>query len=209
MNKITLLLLLVFVTSYWVTAQPKVRYTDDFYFERGVYPTMGDWKAHDPVKAQDIITDLDPASPGFFQELFQEPTFRYPKNNEIVRLRPDEIFGYAQNGQLFYRTNYRFETIGAIGVLREVDLVDAYSSFIKPGESYEAAREEGSGDLYIFDYETGDFFKCKAKKLEAIFQRDAELYQEYKSARGKKSDRIKRFIKEYNFRHPIYFPKKG
>lgn len=187
-------------------AQKKVRYTSDFYFSRGVYPSIEHWKNNAPVKTDDIITKLDKTSSKFFQLLFAQESFRYPEKTKIVYVKPEELFGYSDGRSVYYSTEYKFEIIGAISQLKEVGEVDSYSSFIKPGESYEANRSGGSGKLYILDYETGNFFKCKPKEVIELFKRDAELYQDYKNAKGSKKDRISRFIKEYNFRNPIYFP---
>lgn len=187
-------------------AQEKVRYTEDFRFARGIYTSLQDFKTNDPVKPSEIITDIDATSPKFFQHLLAQENFRFPRNNEIVYLKPKEIFGYADGQQVYYGLKYRFEVIGEICLLKEVDVVDSYSSFINPGDKYEAAREQGSGKLYILDFKTGDFFRCKAKKVEAILRRDAKLFQEYQQAKGKKKEKVLDFIKEYNFRHPVYFP---
>lgn len=206
-NKILFLLLgLLISTSSF--AQKKIRYTEDFYFERGIYSSIEQWKQNDPVKPKDIITDLDKTSPRFFQYLMAKESFRYPSNNEIIYQKPKDLFGYSDGEHLFHSNKYRFETIGSICILKEVDVVDSYSSFIKPSESYEAEREEGSGKLFILDYETGAFFKCQPAKVKALFKRDPKLYAEYQKAKGSRKDKIDRFIKEYNFRHPIYFPKK-
>jgi len=197
-------LLLISLSSY---AQEKgVRYTADFYFERGIYPTLDHWKTNSPIKPEDIITDLDTQSPKFFQYLLAKESFRYPAKTEVIYLKPEDIFGYSTGEHIYYSTKYRFETIGRISVLKEVDVVDSYSSFINPEASYEAEREEGSGKLYILDYETGKFFKCKPRKVKAIFKRDPVLYEEYKKAKGKRDEKIRSFIQEYNFKHPIYFP---
>lgn len=187
-------------------AQEKIRYTDDFRFARGIYTSLEDFQNNDPVKPSEIITDIDPGSPKFFQHLLALDQFRFPRNNEIVYLKPGEIFGYSDGRQVFYGTRYRMEVVGKICLLREVDVVDSYSSFINPGDKYQAAREQGSGKLYILDFETGGFFPCKASKLKPVFRRDAQLYQEYQNAKGRKKDKALDFIKEYNFRHPVYFP---
>ena len=190
-----------------LTAQEKVRYTEDFQLARGIYTSLQDFQSNDPVKPTDIITDIDASSPKFFQYLLAQEDFRFPRNNKIVYKKPKEIFGYSDGRQVYYGLKYRFEVIGEICLLKEVDVVDSYSSFINPGDKYEAAREQGSGKLYILDFETGDFFRCKPQKVEAILKRDEELYREYQQARGKKKDKALNFIKEYNFRHPVYFPK--
>ena len=190
-----------------LTAQDKVRYTDDFRFARGIYTSLQDLKANNPVKPADIITDIDASSSKFFQYLLAKEQFRFPRNNEIVYMKPKDIFGYSDGRQLFYGTKYRFEVIGEICLLKEVDVVDSYSSFINPGDKYEAAREEGSGKLYILDFDTGAFFRCKPRKVEEIFQRDKALYREYENAGGKRKEKVLDFIKEYNFRRPVYFPK--
>lgn len=187
-------------------AQDKQRYTADFAFERGIYPTFADWKAQTPVKPDDIIVDIDPDNEKFFQYLFAREQFRFPRNNEIVYLEPEDIFGYSPDATtLFYGLNFKFETIGAISLLKEVDQVDSYSSFINPGEDYRAARKEGTGKLYVLDFDTGDFFRCRPGKVEKILKRDEELFLKYKAARGKRKKKITAFIKEYNYRHPIYF----
>lgn len=188
------------------SAQKGERYTADFIFERGIYPTLADWKAQTPVKPEEIIVDIDPQNRKFFQYLFAKDQFRYPRNNEIIYLKPEDIFGYSPDGQsMYYITNYRFDIIGAICLLQEVDQVDRYSSFFNPGDEYKAARKEGTGKLYVLDFESGEFFRCRPGKVEKIFKRDAELYQNYKSAKGKRKEKIKAFIKEYNFHHPIHF----
>lgn len=187
-------------------AQDKVRYTGDFQFTRGIYTSLEDFRTNKPVTPAEIITDIDAGSPKFFQFLLAKEEFRFPRNHEIVYMKPKEIFGYADRGQVYYGLKYRFEVVGKICLLKEVDVVDSYSSFINPGDKYEAAREEGSGKLYILDFETGNFFRFKPKKVEAIFQRDKELYREYEKAKGKRKEKALDFIKEYNFRHPVYFP---
>jgi len=206
MKNISLLFSMLFCLG--LAGQDTVRYTADFQFERGIYPTLEDWKQQQPVKPADIIVELDPNSSKFFQYLLAKEEFRYPRQNEIVYQKPEDIFGYSPGGErLYYGTEYRFEIVGAICLLREVGQVDTYSSFIKPGEEYEAAREEGSGKLYVLEFETGDFFRYRARKVKRIFKQDEELYEKYKNASGDKDDRIRAFIKEYNFRHPIYFRK--
>ncbi|MEQ8703429.1 MAG: hypothetical protein RIC19_05900 [Phaeodactylibacter sp.] len=186
--------------------QNRQRYTADFTFERGIYPTLADWKAQTPVKPEEIIVDIDPQNRKFFQYLFARDQFRFPRNNEIVYLTPDAIFGYSPDGQdMYYRTNYQFEVIGSICLLQEVDQVDRYSSFINPGDEYKASRKEGTGKLYVLDFETGAFFRCRPGKVEKIFKQDPEFYQKYKAAKGKRKDKVKAFIKEYNFKHPVYF----
>ena len=189
-----------------LSAQEKTRYTAEFRFERGIYPSIDHWKNNQPVKPEEILTDLERNSSKFFQLLFAQESFRYPENNQIVYKKPDELFGYSNGVQVFYKTSYRFEVIGSVCLLKEVGLIDSYSSFIKPGEAYEAARKKGSGKLYILDFETGKFFKLKPKKAIAILKRDPEIYQQYKKSKGKKKERVLDAIKEYNFKYPAYFP---
>lgn len=200
------LLFSLLCAMYALHGQNGQRYTADFVFERGIYPTLADWKAQTPVKPKDIIVDIDPQNQKFFQYLFARDQFRFPKNNEIVYLTPEDIFGYSPDGQsMYYGTNYRFETIGSICLLQEVDQVDRYSSFINPGEDYQAARKEGSGKLYVLDFKTGAFFRFRPCKVKKIFKQDPQLYEQYKSAKGKRKEKAKAFIKEYNFKNPIYF----
>lgn len=200
-------LFLMFAASL-IQAQDSIRYTADFQFTPGVYVRFQNWKYNDPLLPSDIITDVDKSSPKFFQYLLREDQFRYPENNKIVYQKTEEIFGYSTGKEVYYKKQYLFEVIGAICLLKEVDVVDKYSSFINPGEQYEAARKEGSGKLYILDFKTGRFFQCKKSEVEAIFKRDSELFAQYKSAKGKSKVKIQNYIKEYNFRHPIYFAQK-
>lgn len=204
----TALLSSLFFLILALQAQGQQRYTADFIFERGIYPTLADWKAQTPVKPDEIIVDIDPQNRKFFQYLFAREQFRFPKNNEIVYLKPEDIFGYSPDGtSMYYGTNYRFEVVGAICLLKEVDQVDTYSSFINPGEDYKAARKEGTGKLYVLDFQTGAFFRCRPGKVEAILKQDKDLYQQYKAAKGKRKEKVSAFIKEYNFKHPVYFKK--
>ncbi len=188
-------------------AQDSVRYSEDFQFTRGIYTNLKDFQNNNPATPSEIITDIDPNSPKFFQFLLAKEEFRFPRNHQIVYMKPKEIFGYADGQQVYYGLKYRFEVIGRICLLKEVDVVDSYSSFINPGDKYQAAREEGSGKLYILDFETGDFFRFKPRKVEGIFQRDKELFRKYENVKRKRKEKALDFIKEYNFRHPVYFPK--
>ena len=188
------------------TATAQEAYQPGFQFERGVYPTLASWKAQAPVKPKDIIVDIDPEQQRFFQYLFAQGTFRYPENNAIVYLSPDDVFGYSPgDSTMFYGPSYQFETIGAICVLREAGQVDTYSSFINPGEQYQAERKAGDGQLYILDFETGGFFKCKPRKVEKLLQKDAVLFEKYKTAPGKRAEKLPAFIQAFNSRHPIHF----
>ena len=201
------ILLVLFLPLASLFSQDGVRYTQDFRFARGIYLSLADWKANHPVRPEEIIAEGDPSSPKFFQYLLAKEQFRFPRNNEIVYVKTNDIFGYSNGRDVFYHKQYRFEIIGQINLLEEVDVVDSYASVIHPGEQYQAARTEGTGKLFVLDYETGNFFRCKPKQVEALFQRDPQLYQEYKKAKGKKKEKIQNFIKEYNYRHPTYFPK--
>ncbi|HMQ47021.1 MAG TPA: hypothetical protein PKA00_07455 [Saprospiraceae bacterium] len=199
--------LLLLFAAVPIHAQDSIRYTADFQFTPGVYVRFQNWKYNDPLLPKDIITDLDKSSSKFFQYLLREEQFRYPENNKIVYQKTGEIFGYSTGREVYYKKQYLFEVIGAICLLKEVDVVDKYSSFINPGEQYEAARKKGSGKLYILDFKTGRFFKSKKSEVEAIFKRDPALYAQYKAAKGKSKTKIQNYIKEYNFKHPIYFAK--
>lgn len=194
--------------SLALLAQNEERYTQDFRFARGLYLTIEDWKANKPLRPEDIIFDADYTSPRYFQYLLGAKQFRYNRNNEIVYVNTDDIFGYANGQEVFYSKQYRFEIIGKICLLQQIDMVDRYTSFLNPGEQYQATRTEGTGKLFVLDYETGDFTRFKPKAVEKLLQRDPELFQEYKKAKGKKKDKAQDFIKEYNFRHPIFFPKR-
>ncbi|NBC06047.1 MAG: hypothetical protein GVY26_02530 [Bacteroidetes bacterium] len=207
MRSLLLFLGINFLTLTLAAQKDSIRYTADFQFERGIYPEFEDWKNQDPVKPSEVIVDIDANSARFFQYLFAREEFRYPREHEIVYKKPDDIFGYAPGGEeMYYGTDYKFEVIGAICLLREVGQVDSYSSFVNPGEEFEAAREEGSGKLYMLDFHSGDFSKLKKRKVKSILKQDAELYQRFRKAKGKGDEKLRAFIKEYNYRHPIYFP---
>mgnify|MGYP006268649145 CR=1 FL=1 len=207
MRSLLLFLGIIFFTQALSAQKDSIRYTAGFPFERGIYPELEDWKNQDPVKPSEVIVDIDASSARFFQYLFAREEFRYPRNHEIVYKKPDDIFGYAPGGEeMYYGTDYKFEVIGAICLLREVGQVDSYSSFVNPGEEFEAAREEGSGKLYMLDFHSGEFSKLKKRKLKSILKQDTELYQRFRKAKGRGDEKLRAFIKEYNYRHPIYFP---
>jgi hypothetical protein len=204
----SIIFLALSLASLTLGAQKEERYTADFRFARGVYLTIDDWKANRPLRPEDIIFDAAYDSPRYFQYLLGAKQFRYHRDNEIVYVNTEDIFGYSNGEEVFHRKQYRFETIGKISLLQEVDVVDRFTSFLTPGEQYQATRAEGTGKLFVLDYETGDFFRFKPKAVEKLLQRDPELFQQYRKAKGKKRDKTQNFIKEYNFRHPVYFPKR-
>lgn len=185
----------------------KVIYEDGFRFKKGIYLTFEDWKENNPILIDQVFTELDPNSPKFFNNLFRGGEFSYIKDRQSVeKVRTQDIFGYSTGKEVFYSTSARFEEIGSIGLLREVGQVDTYSSFINPGEQeYKADRSEETGQRYLFDFEKGRRLKFSPKNFQNLLKRDPELFQQYKKEKGPREEKILKFLKRYNLRHPVYF----
>lgn len=60
---------------------------------------------------------------------------------------------------------------------------------------------------YILDFEFGKVLEFTVENMEAVLQRDAELYKEFLALKKrKKRDSIFLYLRKYNEKHPIFFP---
>ncbi len=58
------------------------------------------------------------------------------------------------------------------------------------------------------DFYTGNRVDFNLENLENMLKRDDEIYKEFMAlSRKKKKEQANRFIRKYNEKHPVYFPK--
>ena len=61
---------------------------------------------------------------------------------------------------------------------------------------------------YLLDFETGKIFDYNDESIEVLLMKDPKLYDEYMALRNKKKKQLKfLYIRKFNERNPLYFPK--
>jgi len=61
---------------------------------------------------------------------------------------------------------------------------------------------------FIMDFETGKVLDYNVQNMEIVLMRDPELYDEYMGLRSRKKKQLKfLYIRKFNERNPVYFPK--
>ena len=60
----------------------------------------------------------------------------------------------------------------------------------------------------MFDFNTGEITQFSIEKLEEYLKRDPILYKEFMALnRKKKKSEAFKYLRLYNEKHPVYFPK--
>jgi len=61
---------------------------------------------------------------------------------------------------------------------------------------------------FLLDFYHNDLSLFTIEKAEEYLKRDPEIYKEYNTlSNKKKKELISRYIRQYNEKHPVYFPK--
>lgn len=193
--KMTLLniLLICFVAPSFAQKPDSVIFDKDTYMESGIYTEVDQLKTNSP-KYYNYKTDYSA-----FKLLSENPAYNYYDNQgEHIKYR-DTLFAYSEGGELviYYKKWWRkLITKGAICTF----FVDIHSGMETIKLSY----------MYYFDFNTGKigYVPNNQERLDRLFKRDSELYNEFSSlSKSKKKKQYFSYILRYNERNPIYIKK--
>lgn len=196
-----------------------IRYSPEFEFKEGIYLVFDQVLANNPLPKSRIITTVDYESDYFFDQVLSKKVIRYFDENTLKREFPvNKIWGYSRNGILYINVNDDFYRITILGKIAH--FVANYT-YYTPG-AYSAynytygydplynpySKQNTETRQYILDFETGKLYDYTVSNLELLFMKDTELYDEYNALRKKKKKQLKfLYIRKFNERNPLYFPK--
>ncbi len=181
----------------------KVKYTNDFIFNDGIYKTFQEFKADSPSIRQFTIERPNPYSdPNYIKIKFVCPDSVKNKGNCEVK----DLWGYVKNGDVYIAHSYYayYFKLMVIGSL-------CHFAGLTEGQSMDANQMamgfavESQYQQYMLDFETGNVIAFNYKNFSAfLLAHDKELYDELKNQKKKKKI-IFKYLLKYNERHPIWF----
>ncbi len=198
-----------------------VEYNSDFQFKEGLYLSFEDVKTNSPLPKSRIISEYDYNDPDFLDKVLVKTSVYYYDNlGNRNKLDPDKIWGYSRNGFIYINIDDDFFRITLIGsichfIASHTTYADYYNSpyyynsyyydpYRIPYTSYPTTEMR----QYLLDFNTGRVLDYSYEAVEAILMQDPELHDEYVALSKKKKKQLKFvYIRKYNAKNPLYFPK--
>ncbi len=209
-----LIICLFIISSRLFCQADSVAFSKDFVLNEGLYLTYSDMRHNWPIPKEKIITKIDKDQLEFYTKLIEDDNIEYiERNNEKTTIMAEKVWGFCQNNVVYINSNksfFRITVFGAISFFLASVPVTYYSSgyntFINgPVGTTTTAKEIRD---YLMDFYTGNRVDYTMENLESLLKRDPEIYNEFMAlSRKKKKDQATRFIRKYNEKHPVYFPK--
>jgi len=194
-----------------------VKHSSNFKFNDGFFLNFEQVVRNNPIPKAAIASEFDHRELTFFENVLKlEYITIYDDMGVPKQFALASIWGYARNGALFINWNGEFNRIPVVGAIchfvANKTVYDSrnYDRYYNP-YSY-TMRQQITPTIelrqYLLDFTAGTVYDYNQVSLEHLIMRDTELYEEYKSLRVKKQRDLKFFyIRKFNERNPIYFPK--
>jgi hypothetical protein len=198
-----------------VLAQDSVAYSGDFRLYEGLYLGYEDFRYNWPIPKEKIITKINKDQLDFYTKLIEgEFVEYYERDGSVSKVRSEKVWGYCQNNNIFINQNkkfFRIPVFGAIsnfiGTVEVINYSPGYDPFMNApiGSTQMKTLEIRQ---YLFDFYTGEIMPFSAEQLEEYLKRDEAVYKEYMAlSRKKKKELATKYIRMYNEKHLVYFPK--
>lgn len=213
--RVVVFLMLICCSLSKVLAQDSVAYSGDFRLYEGLYLGYQDFRYNWPIPKEKIITRINKDQLDFYTKLIESEFVEYyERDGSVSKVRSEKVWGYCQNNNIFINQNkkfFRIPVFGAIsnfiGTVEVINYSPGYDPFMNApiGSTQMKTLEIRQ---YLFDFYTGDIVPFSTEQLEEYLKRDETVYQEYMAlSRKKKKEFATKYIRMYNEKHLVYFPK--
>lgn len=209
------LLLFILLLGFDIKAQDSIAFTKDFRLYEGLYLGYQDFRYNWPIPKEKIITKINKEQLDFYSKLIEEEFIEYTeRDGSITKMKSEQVWGYCQNNIIFINQDknfYRIPVFGAIsnfiGTVEVTNYSPGYDPFMNApiGSNANKVREIRQ---YLFDFYSGEITPFSIDKMEEYLKRDEAIYNEYKAlGKKKKKEMATKYIRMYNEKHLVYFPK--
>lgn len=204
--------LFILSSRLWSQAD-SVAFSKDFVLYEGLYLSYTDLRHNWPIPKEKIITDIKKDQLEFYSKLIENDKIEYiERDGEKTTIMAEKVWGFCQNNVVYLNSNKSFFRITVFGSICffvasvPVTYSANYNTFINgPVGTTTTAKEIRD---YLMDFYTGARVDYNMENLEILLKPDTEIYNEFKAlSRKKKKELGPRFIRKYNEKHPVYFPK--
>ena len=184
-----------------------VRYEGGFDFREGVYFDFAAFKHNKPsVPLEKLlndqgkhIADLRSAS---------DKLFYLDSAGTKQRINLDRTWGFCDHDVVFVHAGSGFSRIGLMGAIAHLVYDATYSTVPDYGYGYGTNAYTVEQQSFL-DMDTGAFLPVTADGIQQVIQRDELLKEEFDAVpkKKRKEEVIFLFMRRYNERHPLYFPR--
>lgn len=209
------LLCCFFLFSKISVSQDSVVFNKDFRLYEGLYLGYQDFRYNWPIPKEKIITKINKDQLDFYSKLIEGDIIEYEeRDGSVHKVKPELVWGYCQNNIIFINQDknfYRIPVFGAIsnfiGTVEVVNYSPGYDPFMNAPMNSRAYKTREIRQ-FLFDFYSGEIVPFSIEKTEEYLKRDDAVYKEYSSlSRKKKKEQATKYIRMYNEKHPVYFPK--
>jgi hypothetical protein len=192
-----------------------VAYSRDLILYEGLYLGYWDLRHNWPIPKEKIITDIKKDQLDFYTKLIESDNIEYvERDGNKTKMNSEKVWGFCENNIIYINIGKSFFRIPVFGAICffpasvEINsLSPGYNVFINGpvGTGNTGAREIRE---FLMDFYTGQRVDYTLENLENMLKKDEEIYKEFMAlSKKKRKDQAPRFIRKYNEKHPIYFPK--
>lgn len=196
-------------------AQDSVAFTKDFRLYEGLYLNYQDFRYNWPIPKEKIITTLHKDQLDFYSKITEEEWIEYKeRDGSTAKIKTENVWGYCQNNIIFINQEHQFFRIpvfGAIshfiGTVEVINYSPGFDPFMNAPMGSTAYKTKEIRQ-FLFDVYSGEINPFSVEKVEEYLKRDATIYKEFMAlSRKKKKELVTKYIRVYNEKHPVYFPK--
>lgn len=204
-----------FLCHMHLKAQDSIPFTKDFRLYEGLYLGYQDFRYNWPIPKEKIITKINKEQLDFYSKLIEQEFIEYTeRDGSVTKMKSEQVWGYCQNNIIFINQDknfYRIPVFGAIsnfiGTIEVTNYSPGYDPFMNApiGSNANKVREIRQ---YLFDFYSGEITPFNIEKMEEYLKRDEVIYNEYNAlSKKKKKELATKYIRMYNEKHLVYFPK--
>jgi len=204
---ITAVLLVASIPIYAQIEDDLALYDGDFDFQEGIYRTFQEFKNNAPYFKVGLVQDNRGTKiPEMWRE--DEALFYPDENGELQPIDKEKMWGYSYRDAIYVQVNNTFERIMVLGsICHFLGTTTSYTSdpfgYYGGGSSRQTTQRQ-----FMLDMENGGIYDFNTENLSAILERDQVLSEQFEDIpKKKKKDALFLFLRKYNERHALFFPR--
>lgn len=194
-----------------------VAFSMNFPLYEGLYLEYTDMRHNWPIAKEKIITKINKDQLDFYSKLMEGDKIEFiERDGSQTFIQPSKVWGYCQNNVIYinYQKNFcRIPVFGAIsffvGVVEVINYTPGYGGvFINSPTGAGNPTKVKELREFLFHFYSGELVPFSTDKVLEFLKPDPDIYNEYnKLSKKKKKELFSKYIRMYNEKHPVYFPK--
>ncbi len=198
-----------------INAQDSIPYSRDFRLYEGLYLSYQDFRFNWPISKEKINTTINKDQLDFYSKLIEQDFIEYQeRDGSVSKVKSELAWGYCQNNIIFINQDknfYRIPVFGALSNFIGTKEVVTYSPGFNPFMNAPMTSTQSKAreiHQYLFDFYSGQVSEFSIAIIEDYLKRDEEIYKEFMLLKPKKKRELTtKYIRLYNEKHPVFFPK--